>query len=70
MINFAGRIFDAIAVPRFAIKLALSVTNLIFPSVLLLARSIENPQGIRPTTVIALVFTLPGYYVFQGDQQK
>ncbi|MBF9017887.1 MULTISPECIES: MFS transporter [unclassified Oceanispirochaeta] len=53
----------------FAIKLAMSVTNLIFPSILLLGRSIDNPLGVRLTAVIAFVFTLLGYFAFRGYQQ-
>jgi len=54
----------------FVCKLALSVTNLIFPSILLLGRSVENPFGIRMTAVIALVFTVLGYIIFLGYSQQ
>lgn len=54
----------------FVFKLALSVTNLIFPSILLLGRSIDNPFGIRLTAVIAFVFTVLGFIVFRGYDQK
>jgi len=44
----------------FMMKMGVSVTNLIFPSFLILGRSVENPLGVRLTAVVALGFTLIG----------
>lgn len=41
-------------------KLAISITNLVFPSLLLLGKSVENPAGVRMTAVFALIVNVLG----------
>jgi Na+/melibiose symporter-like transporter len=57
----AGLFFGA---RMFVNKLGISLANLIFPSLLLLGRSIENPAGIRLSGAAALIFCLAGLAVF------
>lgn len=49
---------------NFMMKVGITLSNLIFPSLLLFGKSIEHPTGIRMTTICALVFCLIGYFIF------
>jgi Na+/melibiose symporter-like transporter len=57
----AGVFFGARAL---MMKLGISFANLIFPSLLTLGRSVENPTGVRLTGLFALVFSLAGLFLF------
>jgi Na+/melibiose symporter-like transporter len=48
----------------FMMKMGIAFTNLLFPSIVNLGRSIENDTGIRLTGVIAFVFCLIGLVFF------
>lgn len=52
------------AARAFMMKLGKSVANLIFPSLLLLGKSVENPMGINLSAVAAFIFCLIGYLIF------
>ncbi len=52
------------AVRTFMMKIGITFANLIFPSLLLLGKSIENPTGVRATAIAALVFCLIGMLIF------
>lgn len=45
---------------NFVMKLGIAATNVLFPSLLILGRSVENPLGVRMTAVVALGFTIVG----------
>ncbi len=51
-------------------KLGISVANLLFPSFLLLGRSVTNSTGIRVTGIAALVFSLLGLAFFRAYNEK
>ena len=46
-------------------KLGISVANLIFPSLLLLGKSVDNPLGVRLSAFCAFGFCLIGWLIFQ-----
>ncbi|MEM9822031.1 MAG: MFS transporter [Bacteroidota bacterium] len=50
---------------NFMMKMGIMLANLIFPSLLLLGKSTENPMGVQVSTLCALVFCLAGYFVFR-----
>lgn len=52
-------------VRAFVMKVGISLANLLFPSLLLLGKSINNPLGVQATAVAALVFCLAGWQVFR-----
>ncbi|GAB1483157.1 MFS transporter [Treponema sp.] len=54
-----------LAARTFAMKIGIAITNIIFPSLLLLGRSIENPIGVRLTGFVALGFSIIGYVLLQ-----
>ncbi len=62
----AGMFF---AVRTFMLKMGGTIALLIFPSLLLLGRSAENDWGIRATGIVALVFCLLGFLLFQRYQE-
>ncbi len=49
---------------NFMMKMGISLANLIFPSFLLLGKSIDNPTGVRYSVLAALVFSVMGMLVF------
>lgn len=63
----AGIFFGARA---FVMKLGISATNLIFPSFLLLGKSVENDDGVRLSAVAAFVFCLIGLLIFTRYNEK
>ncbi len=52
------------AARNLTMKLGISLANLIFPSLLLLGKSIQNPFGIQLSTLLAMIFCLTGCFVF------
>jgi Na+/melibiose symporter-like transporter len=48
----------------FTMKIGISFANLIFPSLLLLGKSTENPLGVRATALAAMAFCLAGWWAF------
>ena len=54
----------------FMMKLGISLANLIFPSLLLLGRSQENPWGIRLAAAAAIGFSLLGLLAFLKYNEK
>jgi len=59
-----------LAARTFAMKVGIAITNMIFPSLLLLGRSIENPRGVQLTGIVALFFTLTGYIILRKYNEK
>jgi glycoside/pentoside/hexuronide:cation symporter, GPH family len=60
--NQAGMFYAGQA---FMMKVGISLANLIFPSLLVFGRSIENPTGIQLSVLVALIFCLCGYFIFR-----
>jgi Na+/melibiose symporter-like transporter len=60
--NQAGMFY---AVAAFMMKVGISLANLIFPSLLVYGKSVDNPMGVRLTIVAALVFCTAGFLVFR-----
>ena len=60
--HLAGMFFG---VRAFVMKVGISVANLIFPSLLLLGKSSENPAGVRGTAIAAVLFCLAGWQAFR-----
>ena len=54
----------------FMMKVGISLANLIFPSLLLLGRSAENPLGIRLAAASAIGFSLLGLFAFLKYNEK
>ncbi len=52
-------------VAAFMMKVGISLANLIFPSLLVYGKSVENPAGVRLTIVAAMVFCTAGFLVFR-----
>ncbi len=57
----AGMFFAA---RNFMMKMGISIANLIFPSLLLLGKSVEDDTGVRATAVLALIFCAIGTWLF------
>lgn len=60
--NQAGMFY---AVAAFMMKVGISLANLIFPSLLVYGKSVDNPLGVQLTIVAALVFCTAGFFVFR-----
>lgn len=52
-------------VRAFVMKVGISLANLIFPSLLLLGKSAQNPKGVQLTAIAAIVFCLGGWQAFR-----
>ncbi len=66
-INNAGTYF---AVRTFMMKIGITLANLIFPSLLLMGKSLDNPMGVRATAVAALIFCIVGVVIFSKYEDK
>jgi glycoside/pentoside/hexuronide:cation symporter, GPH family len=51
-------------VAAFMMKVGISIANLIFPSLLILGKSVDNPLGVQLSIISALIFCLLGWMVF------
>jgi glycoside/pentoside/hexuronide:cation symporter, GPH family len=60
--NQAGMFYGVAA---FMMKVGISLANLIFPSLLIYGKSVDNPTGVRLTIVAALVVCGAGFMVFR-----
>ncbi len=54
----------------FMMKLGISVANLLFPSFLLLGKSVEDPTGIRVAAFAAVIFCVIGLSLFITYNEK
>jgi glycoside/pentoside/hexuronide:cation symporter, GPH family len=61
--NQAGMFYGVTA---FMMKVGVSLANLIFPSLLVLGKSVENPLGVQLSLVAALVFCGLGFWIFRN----
>ena len=57
-------------VRNFMMKLGASLANLIFPSLLLLGKSTENPMGVKVSAILAVVFCLVGFFIFTRYKER
>jgi len=58
------------AIRTFMMKMGIALANLIFPSLLLLGKSIDNPIGVRATAVAALIFCIVGMLIFRNYEEE
>lgn len=65
--QLAGMFFG---VSAFTMKVGISLANLIFPSLLLLGKSLENPFGVQCTALAAMVFCLAGWWAFRRYREE
>lgn len=59
-----------LAARTFTMKQGIAITNFIFPSLLLLGRSVENPTGVRLTGLVAFAFTVFGLILLFRYNEK
>lgn len=52
------------AARSFMMKMGMSLANLLFPSLLLLGNSVNNPNGVRATAIAAAAFCFLGWLLF------
>jgi len=57
-------------VRAFVMKLGISLSNLIFPSLLLFGKSTDQPLGVQFTALAAIVFCLIGWSVFRKYEER
>ncbi len=55
---------------NFMMKIGISLANLLFPSLLLFGKSLENASGVRYSVLVAMVFSILGLLVFLKFKQK
>lgn len=65
--HLAGMFYGA---RTFMMKMGISVANLIFPSLLLLGKSFDNPLGVKVSAFVALGFMLIGFLLFKKYEEK
>ena len=53
------------AIRNMMTKFGVSFANLVFPSLLLLGKSIDNPWGVKLSALVAMVFCLVGWIVLK-----
>ena len=51
-------------VAAFMMKVGISLANLIFPSLLILGKSVDNPLGVQLSVGAAFIFCIAGFMVF------
>jgi glycoside/pentoside/hexuronide:cation symporter, GPH family len=56
-------------VTAFMMKVGVSLANLIFPSLLVFGKSVENPIGVQMTVIAALLFCGLGLWVFRNYEE-
>ena len=64
--QLAGMFFG---VSAFTMKVGISLANLVFPSLLLVGKSSNNPAGVQLTAAAALLFCLAGWLAFRRYQE-
>jgi glycoside/pentoside/hexuronide:cation symporter, GPH family len=65
--NQAGMFY---AVAAFMMKVGVSLANLIFPSLLVFGKSVENPFGVQLSVAAAFIFCALGWLVFRNYDEK
>ena len=65
--QLAGMFFG---VRTFVMKVGISLANLIFPSLLLLGKSAQNPAGVQLTAGAAIIFCLAGWQAFRKFSEE
>ena len=63
----AGMFFG---VRSFETNVGISIANIVFPSLLLLGKSVENPFGIRMSAVVAVLFCIGGLVIILFYNEK
>ena len=57
-------------VRNFMMKMGIALANLIFPSLLILGKSVENPLGVQLSSLCAFLFCLAGWLFFSAYQEE
>jgi glycoside/pentoside/hexuronide:cation symporter, GPH family len=65
--NQAGMFY---AVAAFMMKVGVSLANLIFPSLLVFGKSVENPFGVQLSVAVAFIFCALGFIVFRNYDEE
>ena len=63
----AGMFFG---VRSFETNVGISIANIVFPSLLLLGKSVQNPFGIRMSAVVSVVICLAGLVILLLYDEK
>ena len=58
------------AARNFMMKLGIGLANLIFPSILLLGKSTDQPLGVQMTALAAFIFCIVGMIVFSFYREE
>ncbi len=56
-------------VRNFMMKMGITLANLIFPSLLLWGKSVDNPLGVQLSALAAVLFCLAGYFLFRQYEE-
>jgi len=64
--NKAGMYYG---VRMFMMKLGVSVTNFVFPALLVLGKSTDNPLGVKLTALFALIVCAVGWLIFRNFKE-
>ncbi len=54
----------------FTMKIGISIATFLFPTLLLLGKSVENDAGIRATGIAAMIFCILGLILFQFYEEE
>ena len=65
--KFSGMFYG---VRAFTMKVGISLANLLFPSLLLLGKSTQNPAGVQVAAVLAIVFCMLGWRYFRQFEES
>ena len=57
-------------VAAFMMKVGISLANLIFPSLLILGKSVDNPLGVQLSVGAAFIFCVAGFMVFSKYRES
>ena len=49
----------------FMMKIGVAITSLIFPSLLLLGKTPENPLGVRMISIACIITSLLAFFIFR-----
>lgn len=55
---------------NFMMKIGISLANLLFPSLLLFGKSLENSTGVKYSVLVAMVFSFLGLFIFLRYREK
>ena len=65
--QFSGMYFG---IRALIMKIGISVANLVFPSLLLMGKSLQNPLGVEISAMLAIGFCVAGWWVFRSYEER